>query len=383
MYKLNQKAILGIFMFVLVLVGSLFIVNSRVVPLSAGESIEESEIEDTTQSEPEAGTSPQDKIVVSEEEAVTQVVDDVGPAVVSIITRKTEIARDFFLNPEPREREGLGSGVIFDNQGYILTNNHVIEDADAIQVMTSGGREYEAELIGRDPENDLAVIKIDADDLPAIAPLGDSSDLQVGQLAIAIGSPYDVQFRNTVTTGVVSALDRQIRAEGGIFENLIQTDAAINPGNSGGPLLDSQGQVIGINTAILGGPAQGIGFAMPVNKAKEVVDDLIEYGRVKRPWLGIYGTPITEELRSYYELEVSEGVLIMETVVNSPAHQSGLEEGDIILEADRERISDMQELQEIIRAKGIGEELSLLVQKQTGDVEPLTVELDERPVDLN
>ncbi len=225
------------------------------------------------------------KIVIPQEEAVKRAVKDVGPAVVSIVTVDTEIVRDFFFNPIPREREGLGSGVIIDKEGYILTNNHVISNADQIRVFLSDGRQFDAEFVGSDPRNDLAVIKINGNDLP-VAPLGDSDDLVVGQLAIAIGSPYDLRFQNTVTTGVVSALDREIRPRSRnsrryeILEGLIQTDASINPGNSGGPLLDSQGRVIGINTAIIG-DAQGIGFSIPINRAKEVIEDLINYGRVK------------------------------------------------------------------------------------------------------
>jgi len=319
------------------------------------------------------------KVVIPQEEAVTQVVEEVGPAVVSIITQKVKVSRDMFLNPVPEETKGLGSGVIFDEKGYILTNNHVISDAEKIKVMTSDGEEYEAKLVGRDAQNDLAVIKIKADSLPAVAPLGDSSKLNVGQLTIAIGSPYDVKFRNTVTTGVVSAVDRQIRAEGNMFEGLIQTDAAINPGNSGGPLLNSQGEVIGINTAILSGSAQGIGFALPINKAKQIVDDLIEYGRVKRPWLGIYGTAITDKLVEYYGLKVDHGVLVMKSIIDSPADKAGLTEGDIILEADKQKINDMQELKQVIEEAGIGEKIELLVKKRDEGVEPVLVTLEEMP----
>ncbi|AGB41462.1 trypsin-like serine protease with C-terminal PDZ domain [Halobacteroides halobius DSM 5150] len=318
------------------------------------------------------------KIVIPQEQAITKVVDEVGPAVVSIITKKVKVSRDFFLNPVPRQVKGLGSGVIFDKKGYILTNNHVVAGAEAIKVILSDGRELQAKLVGNDPRSDLAVIKVDAKDLP-VAPLGNSKQIDVGQLAIAIGSPYDVKFRNTVTTGVISAVNRTIRTKNGILENLIQTDASINPGNSGGPLLNSQGEVIGINTAIIGGSAQGIGFAIPINKAKKIVSDLIKYGKVKRPWLGIYGTDITEKLKNYYGLPVAKGVLIIQSVTDSPASKAGLSQGDIIIEVNREKIEGMEELKRIIKKQEIGDKLKLLVMDNNGGLTPVTVTLKEMP----
>ena len=323
------------------------------------------------------------KIVVPQEEAVTNVVKEVGPAVVSVVTKKVINSEQMFFSPIPQQRQGLGSGIIFDNKGHILTNHHVVANADKIKVLLSDGRELEAKIVGKDWRNDLAVLKVEAEDLP-VAPLGNSSKLEPGQLAIAIGSPYDVEFRNTVTTGVVSALDRSINigenpGQQRVLEGLIQTDASINPGNSGGPLLNSQGEVIGINTAIMGS-AQGIGFAIPINKAKQIIDDLIKYGKVKRPWLGIYGTKVTEKLADYYSLPQSEGVMIVRTIVDSPASKAGLNKGDIIVEADRKEIKDMQQLKKVISSKSIGEEVKLLIlNKEDGSLTPVTVTLGEMP----
>ena len=322
----------------------------------------------------------QDRIVVPQEEAVTRVNQEVGPSVVSIITKDITMSDDFFFSPIPEEREGIGSGIIFDESGYILTNNHVIDNADELWVLYQEER-VEAEIIGNDPQSDLAVLKIDKDDLPA-AEFGDSSNLAPGQLAIAIGSPFGAEFSNTVTTGVVSALEREISTtdRGGrniILDGLIQTDASINPGNSGGPLLDSQGKVIGINTAIIG-RAEGIGFAIPINQAQEIIDDLIEHGRVQRPWLGIYGTKLTSELSEYYKLSVDNGVMILRVAANSPASEAGLSDGDVIVEADEQRVNDMDELREIIESVGIGNSLQLLILSGE-DLTPITVELEEMP----
>ncbi|GAB6098611.1 trypsin-like peptidase domain-containing protein [Halanaerocella petrolearia] len=356
-----------------ILLGSILFANSSVQAFWGNDQA-------TVKTQQQKNTKQQaKKIVIPQEEAVKKVVSEVGPAVVSIVTEKVQVSRDMFLNPVPRKAKGLGSGIIFDKEGYILTNNHVVEGAEKIKVLLSDGREFEGQLVGNDPRNDLAVIKVKPDSLP-VAPLGNSDKLEVGQLAIAIGSPYDVKFRNTVTTGVLSALDRKIRAgsSGHILEGLIQTDASINPGNSGGPLLNSQGEVIGINTAIIG-DAQGIGFSIPINKAKKIVNDLIKYGRVKRPWLGIYGTKITKKLKNYYNLPVSNGVLILETIMDSPASQADLSRGDIIIEADHKKIKDMQDLKKIIKNKGINSRLKLLVMDSNGELNPVSITLKEMP----
>jgi len=324
-----------------------------------------------------------EELVIPKEEAIKRVVKEVGPSVVSIVTKEITEVEEHRYYPFPKERKGLGSGFIFDKKGYILTNNHVIDNADEIKVLLSDGRKVEARLIGRDPRNDLAVIKVDAKDLP-VAKLGDSNQLKAGQLAIAIGSPFDVEFSNTVTTGVVSALNRTINLgnNSGLLEGLIQTDASINPGNSGGPLLNSQGEVIGINTAIIN-DAQGIGFSIPINKAKEITEDLIKYGKVKRPWLGIYGTELNKELVNYYNLPVENGVIIARVIIDSPAEKAGLSNNDIIIEANHQKIKEMSDLSRIIKKVGIGNELKLLVMKgNSGELKPITIILKELPTNF-
>ncbi|MGM0369913.1 MAG: S1C family serine protease [Bacillota bacterium] len=325
----------------------------------------------------------QQQVVIPQEEAVTDVVEEVGPAVVSVVTKRIMDSEQMFFSPVPQKREGIGSGIIIDQQGYILTNHHVASNVDKIKVLLSDGRELEADVVGKDWRNDLAVLKVEEDDLP-VASLGDSDELKPGQLTIAIGSPYDVEFRNTVTTGVVSALDRSIDigeqpSKKRVLEGLIQTDASINPGNSGGPLLNSQGEVIGINTAIMGN-AQGIGFSIPINTAKRVIDDLIEHGKVKRPWLGVYGAELTDELANYYNLPQSEGVIIVRTLADSPANKAGLEKGDIIVEAAHQEVTNMQELKRVIKDKEIGQEVELLVLKnENSSLNPVKIELGEMP----
>jgi len=270
------------------------------------------------------------------------------------------LMRDQFFHVHPIQ--GIGSGVIIDAKGYVATNRHVVMDSREIFVTTIDGKKFSGEVVGTDMTSDTAVVKMDAKGLQAVE-LGDSDRLKVGQLVIAIGNPFGFILGGpTVTIGVVSALGRNIQAEDRLFENLIQTDAAINPGNSGGPLLDSGGKVIGINTAMI--PfAQGIGFAVPINTVKKVVEELITYGRVIRPWLGVAGLNITNELASYYDLPVKEGILIARIVPQGPADEAGLRDGDIILSVDNVAVKNMEGLQKAIQGKKVGSEVTLLVQR--------------------
>ncbi len=253
-----------------------------------------------------------------------------APGVVNITSIVVE--RDFFLGLVPRE--GAGSGAIIDTRGYVLTNNHVIKDAQRIEVTLSDGNKWPGRLVGTDPDNDLAIIQIEAppEKLHPI-PLGSSNDLQVGQKVLAIGNPFGLG--ETLTTGIISSLGRSIRsANGALMEDLIQTDAAINPGNSGGPLLDSGGRIIGINTAIISpaGGSVGIGFAIPVDTAKRIIPDLIERGYVSYPWLGVTLYPLLPGLARALDLKVEHGALIIEVLRGGPADQAGLQGGTKVLQ---------------------------------------------------
>lgn len=345
-------------------------------------------------SELQPSTRVVEKVVLNQtldqEAVVTAVFKEVKDSVVHITSVTME--RDFFLRPIPRE--GTGSGFIISEEGYILTNNHVIKDASELKVTLASGETLEAELVGADPLTDIAVIKINSKSRLKAVKLGDSDKLRPGQLAIAIGNPY--RLDNTITVGVISALNRTLETEDNFpIHGVIQTDAAINPGNSGGPLLNSKGEVIGINTAIYS-PIKGsvgIGFAIPINTAKKVASDLIEKGRVVRPWLGITGTTVTEEIAEAWGTSVSRGVLIIEVVEGGPAEKAGLrgtvsqpgEEdftlGDVIVEFAGIEINTMNDLIQAILRQEVGETVEI---KFIRDKTTLTaqVTLGERPENL-
>jgi len=305
------------------------------------------------------------------EETVTQVAQRVAPAVVNITTKT--LAYDFFFQPVPQE--GLGSGVIIKKEGYILTNYHVVERAESITVNLADGRKVKGKVVGGDPNSDLAVLKIEGNNLPA-ALLGDSNRIKVGQLAVAIGNPFGLQ--QTVTSGVISAVGRSIsEGSGRVLDNLLQTDASINPGNSGGPLVNSRGQIIGINTAIIS-EAQGIGFAIPINTAKSVAQQLISQGKVSRAWLGILGTTVTKELANQYNLASKEGALIVKILANSPAQKAGLKPGDIVVMIDGKAITGMPELQQIVGQHKPGEKLVLVVDRERTK-QTVDIKLEEAP----
>lgn len=306
--------------------------------------------------------------------ATVRAVKTVGPAVVNITTERVvgrqrpfrpfagdpifeRFFRDFFEPRAPQTTQSLGSGVIIDEVGHVLTNEHVVSRADAIRVTLADGREFEATLVGADPNNDLAVLRLETDgEVPSVAP-GSSADLMVGEPVIAIGNPFGLS--NSVTTGVVSAVDRSIRSDDRIFHGFLQTDASINPGNSGGPLLNAVGELIGINTAIYQG-AQGIGFAIPIDVAKRVVHELITRGEVAPVWLGLDLQDLDPHLSEMMELpERLSGALVSRVRASSPAAASGVERRDIITRVDGHPVRGAREFYEILERSTVGQELRL------------------------
>lgn len=264
----------------------------------------------------------------------------------------------FFGDERPRDfkQRSLGSGFIIDQEGYIVTNNHVVENADKIEVILKDEKEFDAEIVGRDPNTDLALIKIKAkQNLPALK-FGDSEELKVGQWVMAIGNPFGLE--HTVTAGIVSAKGRVIGS--GPYDDFIQTDASINPGNSGGPLLNMDGEVIGINTAIVAG-GQGIGFAIPVNLAKGIINQLKTKGEVIRGWLGVGIQDISKEVASYYGIEEKKGVLVIEVFPGDPADAAGIKPKDIILSVNGQKVSTTRELTALIADTGVGDAAEIKV----------------------
>ncbi|MGA2464495.1 MAG: DegQ family serine endoprotease [Thermodesulfobacteriota bacterium] len=313
-------------------------------------------------------------------QAFVEVAKKVQPAVVNVTTEKTitmkpweRFGDDFFKGSPfedffrgfgfpPRERgkeyrqkqRSGGSGVIVDKEGYILTNNHVVEGADKVKVRLNDGREFTATVKGQDPRTDLSVLHIKAKDLP-VAILGDSDKLEVGEWAIAIGSPFGLE--HTVTVGVISAKGRSGLGTG-TYEDFIQTDASINPGNSGGPLINIDGEVVGINAMIIQ-PGTGIGFAIPINMAKQILNDLIKQGKVVRPWLGISVQDLTPEMMEYFKLKEKEGVLVGQVYPGTGAEKAGLASGDIIKSVDDKAIKNVNELVKEIQKKKVGQKVKL------------------------
>jgi len=292
-----------------------------------------------------------------DEDKTIKAVEKVSPSVVAISTQR-EIGYDFF---NKMELKGVGSGVIINPDGYILTNNHVIEGVRKVDVFLCDGKKFEGRVIGKDSNMDIAVIKIDGHNFYS-GEFGNSDILRPGQMVIAIGNPLGLAGGPTVTVGVLSAVKRNIQTQQGILENMIQTDAAINPGNSGGPLVDSDGKIIGINNAII--PfAQGIGFAIPINVAKDVANELIEYGHVIRPWIGIIGMDMNSSLASYYNLVLEEGALVIKITEEGPADNAGIIPGDIIIEIEGNKIKGIEDVRQIISKRKVGEKIKIKIQR--------------------
>jgi serine protease Do len=279
------------------------------------------------------------------------------------------------MMPMPRQ-EGIGSGVVATKDGYILTNNHVVDGADEVKVALQDGREFTAKVIGRDPKTDIAVIKIEAKDLPAV-PMADSEKVEVGDVVLAIGNPFGIG--QTVTTGIVSATGRA-GAVGLDYEDFIQTDAAINPGNSGGALVDAEGRLIGINTAILSrsGGNQGIGFAIPVNLARDVMESLIKDGHVTRGYLGVIIQDVTPALAKEFKLKEAHGALVGDVTAKSPAEKAGIENGDLILEFNGKKVTDSRHLKLEVARVQPGESVPVKILRD-GSTKTLDVTVKEMP----
>jgi serine protease Do len=324
-------------------------------------------------------------VLRSLEDAFTSVADRVTPAVVNVSSlsgkatapggEDPERFREYFgeefydkyFKRRPREdARASGSGVIVDPKGYILTNNHVVENAREITVRLSDARKFTATLVGRDPKTDLAVLKIDSPNALPVAEMGDSDRLKVGQWAIAIGNPFGLD--RTVTVGIISATART-RVGVTTYENFIQTDASINPGNSGGPLLNLDGRVIGVNTAIVAA-GQGIGFSIPINEARLVMTQLIKTGRVVRGWLGVAIQDVTDELATSFGVREREGVLIADVIKGGPADKAGVRPGDVVVEFNGTKIKEVPDLQRRVAGVAPGETVKLTVVR---DKQPVSV----------
>ena len=337
----------------------------------------------------------QNSVVKQFSQAFADVAEKAKPAVVTIITDKMVAMNQFedfgfFFYPpnQSRQREfktnALGSGVIIDSKnGYILTNNHVVDDVDGIKIRLIDKREFEASIVGTDPKSDLAVLQIEASDLTDIK-LGNSEKIRVGEWVMAVGSPFSENLSHTVTTGIVSALGRSNIMNSQSYEDFIQTDAAINPGNSGGALLNMDGDLIGINTAIATGGSgrsnRGVGFAIPSNMANRIMGDLIDKGYVTRSWLGVYIQELDSETAEALDIDIRNGALITDVVDGSPAEESGIQEGDVIIEFDGESIANPANLKNVVSLTAPNSS-SIVKVLRNGSEKKLNVVLEELPED--
>jgi S1-C subfamily serine protease len=311
-----------------------------------------------------ATTAPDVELLDAYSQAVIGAAERVSPSVVFIDVRQRPSRRRLSNRRFPEEVSGSGSGFIFTPDGFILTNSHVVHDATRIEAVLADGRRYEADIVGDDPDTDLAVIRINAPNLVP-AQLGESGSIRVGQLVVAIGNPYG--FQCTVTAGVVSALGRSLRSKSGrLMDDVIQTDAALNPGNSGGPLVSSRARVIGVNTAMIM-PAQGICFAIAIDTAKFVAGRLIRDGKIRRSFIGIAGqnVPLPRRIVRYYNLAVESGILVVSFEEKSPARQAGLLQGDIIIGFDDQPVAGIDDLHRLLTDERLGRKAPLVILRRT------------------
>jgi len=337
--------------------------------------------------------SAQNSIVKQFSSVFADVAEKANPAVVTITAEKVVKVEDQFrqfgdfpfLHPQLPEQEfssqALGSGVIVDaKKGYVLTNNHVVENAEEIQIKLIDKRIIPAKILGTDPKSDLAILQIEAKDINQIS-LGNSDNLRVGEWVLAVGSPFSANLSHTVTAGIVSALGRSYVMPGNDhYENFIQTDAAINPGNSGGALLNLDGELVGINTAIATGGMErsnrGVGFAIPSNMIKKVMSDLIEKGYVVRSWLGVYIQPVEDKVARALDLKNRDGALISDIVDDSPAEKAGIKTGDVIIEFNGEKITDPSHLKNIVSSTAPGNNSKVVIVRD-GEWKTINVKLEE------
>jgi serine protease Do len=387
--------LLGVSLGLLIISGVLFFKSTRGTEVVDTSSPRVS----ATDTEPASG---RDAIEGTRRNAIVIATEKTAPAVVSIATKHTQVVRrypfgqmfprewleQFFGMPETymQEWSTLGSGVIIHEDGYILTNHHVVEGAEQIQVTLSNGTTYEGRIVGAAPDYDLALVKVDGNKLPA-ATLGDSDDLMVGEWAIAIGSPFGQLLNDTqptVTVGVISALHRDFKGsgeEGRIYKDMIQTDAAINPGNSGGPLVDSGGRVIGINTSIFSprdGGNIGIGFAIPIDRGKWVLEEIQKYGRVREVWVGVTVMDINAQAAAALRIPQTEGLLIREIQLGSPADKAGLKPGDLIVAVNGAKVRTAHDANRTIFGSKIGEKITFDIIRN-GKTKTVTIVLEEKP----
>lgn len=366
----------------LILVLGAFWVGARYGPKQA-EKVEARRIAAEQPGQSEKTVAAKNEVLTEDESINVRIYRQASPAVANILTKATEY--DFFMDPVPVE--GAGSGFVIDPRGYILTNYHVVAGAQTIEVVLGDQRHYPAKFIGADQRNDVALVKIEPKGKQLTAlPLGDSSTLQVGQKVLAIGDPFG--FQSTLTTGVVSALGRTVQTSQTTFiDEAIQTDASINRGNSGGPLINTHGEVIGINSAIYtpSGTTAGIGFAIPINTAKLIANDLMSEGRVRRAYLGVQTVPVGGWLAEALDLPVQDGLLVEQTTKGSPAAAAGIRGGDRVAEAGMRRIVIGGDVIVALDGQKVANQFDmnvLLNRKRPGDTVTLTVYRGAKKVDV-